>query len=76
MAAHAIIVANLDNAVLPVYRVSRAGRHGWGYIVVTLILAFLGLFIRCLCMAQAISQTRQPEHFSGTTAILRRIYYS
>jgi hypothetical protein len=43
------------------------------YIVVTRILAFLGLFARCLCMAQAISQIRQPEHFSGTTAILRRI---
>ena len=46
---------------------------GCGYMVVTLILAFLGLFARCLCMAQAISHTRQPEHLSGTTAILRRI---
>jgi hypothetical protein len=27
MAAHAIIVANLDNTVLPVYCVSRASRH-------------------------------------------------
>jgi hypothetical protein len=42
-------------------------------MVVTLIRPFLGLFIFCLCMAQAISQTRQPEHFSGITAILRRM---
>ena len=30
---------------------------GCGYMAVTRILAFLGLFIRCLCMAQAISHT-------------------
>jgi hypothetical protein len=44
--------------------------------VITRILAFFGLFTFWRCMAQAISQTRQPEHFSGIIANLRRINYS